>query len=251
MKIKPNKYIYILLQLSLFLALALPVEAQENPAPDIADKAMFDSAYVNVRYPEKETLARFYNDKDFLYDREPPAPVTLWDKLKFWIIKNIIGIIFAKSTAPLWKTAFYLVFAFVLIFIIARLLKTNIQSLFYKPEAGSLIEIETPRENIKKSDFDRLISEKIKQKQYRAAVRLLYLKTLKELANKNMIRWKIDKTNIDYFKELQDSQIKKHFEEATLLYEYVWYGNFLLDEELFQRAYKVFKNFNQKLVAGI
>ena len=56
------------------------------------------------------------------------------------------------------------------------------------------------------------------------AVRLYYLSVLKELSVKNHIRWKRDKTNGAYLRELAGSPLFGTVQEVTLIFERVWYG---------------------------
>ncbi|NJN27553.1 MAG: DUF4129 domain-containing protein [Cyclobacteriaceae bacterium] len=46
------------------------------------------------------------------------------------------------------------------------------------------------------------------------------------LANKDIIDWKVYKTNHDYAYEIQDEQYRMPFSQLSYLFEYVWYGDF-------------------------
>jgi hypothetical protein len=71
----------------------------------------------------------------------------------------------------------------------------------------------------------------------------LYLKSLKELNKKNLIHWSIQKTNSDYLNELRSGPLKKSFKDTTLIFEYIWYGDFHIDEPLLQKVKVSFDNF--------
>ena len=94
-------------------------------------------------------------------------------------------------------------------------------------------------------DFDRLIAEATAARAYRRAVRLLYLKTLKTLAADNLIDWQRDKTNHEYIAELRQPALRSSFAELTFLFEYIWYGDFPVDEGVFDRARSRFTQFGQ------
>ena len=63
----------------------------------------------------------------------------------------------------------------------------------------------------------------------------MYLKCLKVLANKKTIEWHFDKTNTDYLNEIKDSKLKVLFKRVSYIYDYVWYGEFPIDADGFNR----------------
>jgi hypothetical protein len=63
----------------------------------------------------------------------------------------------------------------------------------------------------------------------------MYLKTLKVLANKAIIEWHFEKTNSDYFNEIKDPQIKLRFKRVSHIYDYIWYGEFSIDEVTYNK----------------
>ena len=75
----------------------------------------------------------------------------------------------------------------------------------------------------------------IKENNYRLATRYLYLKSLKSLANKKAIEWHFDKTNSDYINEIKDVKVKVLFKRVSYIYDYVWYGEFQIDETSFNK----------------
>lgn len=95
-------------------------------------------------------------------------------------------------------------------------------------------------------DFDGLISQSYKLGNYRAAIRYLFLKTLKQLSDKNLIIFAIDKTNTNYLRELP---FDKHdsFSNLVLHYEYVWYGNFEVKQSQFSAIESKFSSFLKTL----
>jgi len=104
------------------------------------------------------------------------------------------------------------------------------------------------------SDFDALISQSHRSGNYRLAVRYQYLKVLHRLAAKNFIELAVDKTNYQYVREMVtrggaavNQQFQNDFAALTLSYEYVWYGEFNVDDTIYRRIETGFTNFNQKI----
>ncbi|WP_321538612.1 hypothetical protein [Flavobacterium piscinae] len=61
------------------------------------------------------------------------------------------------------------------------------------------------------------------------------------MSYKNMIEWDIEKTNSDYLYELKEPLFKSDFEYVSYLYNYIWYGEFELDEPTFEKAKSAFE----------
>jgi hypothetical protein len=94
------------------------------------------------------------------------------------------------------------------------------------------------------SDFDALIQNAEQVQNYRLAVRYHYLKSLYLLAQKNIVQLAVDKTNFNYVQEIRDEQKRNTFSSLTLNYEYVWYGEFDVDNVIYYKINSAFKNFN-------
>ena len=66
-------------------------------------------------------------------------------------------------------------------------------------------------ENIFEINFQQEIDKAVQAGNYRLAVRLLFLRLLKNLAEKNIIQYQQDRTNFDYLMQLGNSVITKVF----------------------------------------
>ncbi|MEN0049301.1 MAG: DUF4129 domain-containing protein, partial [Bacteroidota bacterium] len=99
-------------------------------------------------------------------------------------------------------------------------------------EVTSLEEIE---ENLTANDPTSLIEQAIQSGNYRLALRLYYLKIIRELSLTGAIEWKKDKTNGEYLRELKVNQLRSPFRSVTIAFERIWYGNRAIDQEEFMR----------------
>ena len=98
------------------------------------------------------------------------------------------------------------------------------------------------------SAYDQYINEAEQMANYNQAIRYWYLKSLKNLKDKALIHYTPEKTNQEYISELKDSIYLDQFRNLTRNYEYVWYGEFLLQKELYLKIKDSFVVFNEQLI---
>ena len=103
------------------------------------------------------------------------------------------------------------------------------------------IDLDNLEENLEKIDIDPLIKKAIEIKNYSLAIRLYFLAILKELSAAETIVWRKDKTNRIYIREMRPHRLHSDFQNATLIFEKVWYGNETLNENNFGEIQPVFQ----------
>lgn len=97
------------------------------------------------------------------------------------------------------------------------------------------------------NDPDVLLRNAIRSGNYRLAVRYLYLQVLNKLAERKIIEINSNKTNYEYVNEIRKHKFANDFASLTLQYEYVWYGEYAVDEKLFAQIQGSFVQFNKNL----
>ncbi|PZR26175.1 MAG: hypothetical protein DI535_15140 [Citrobacter freundii] len=104
-------------------------------------------------------------------------------------------------------------------------------------------------------NFDDIFSINYEQQIEKAAaagnfnfgVRLLYLRLLRTLAERNIIEYKQERTNFDYLLQVQPTKYYKDFFRLTRHYEYGWYGQFPMQREQFDQIRRQFADFDRTL----
>jgi len=134
-----------------------------------------------------------------------------------------------------------------IVFIILKLAGVDVRGLIKRKPVDAGIPFTETLENIHEIDFDLNIDQAIVQHNYRLAVRLLYLKALKQLSDAQLIHWQIDKTNAAYVNELTNPDQREAFAVLTRQFEFVWYGEFAINNQAFQNIRTLFSNFKQTL----
>lgn len=187
------------------------------------------SSPIDFRVPEKGKIRDFKEDSRFTYN-EPVRGISLWDRIKYWILDKIGNMLGTLSDSGIPGVAVIIVVALIICLIILRILGVDYRKVLGKKEIDTP-EIDIYTENVHEMNFDTLIANALKNKDYRLAVRFLYLRNLKLLSDKELIDWKANKTNYSYQHEITDFSLRSKFLGITLIFDYIWYGEFPIDEE--------------------
>ncbi|MEP6595186.1 MAG: hypothetical protein ABJA71_04530 [Ginsengibacter sp.] len=143
------------------------------------------------------------------------------------------------------RTLFWVLAIFFIVFILYRLFLT--ESIFKKTPRRLNVPAQPDEAVITPFAYERMINDAVINKDFRLAIRYLYLQTLQMLSLAGLIQFSPDKTNYEYVNELSGKIHQNEFASLTLNYEYVWYGNFNIDQGIFKRLQKDFKQYHQKL----
>ena len=92
---------------------------------------------------------------------------------------------------------------------------------------------------ISKTELELRLEEAMQRGDYRECVRIYFLFAMKELIQRRWIFWKKEKTNIHYIIEMQGRNGVREFEEIVGIYDLVWYGDYVIDEEAYRRMQPV------------
>lgn len=102
-------------------------------------------------------------------------------------------------------------------------------------ESASIFDLHPENaESFLVNDFQKMLEQALKIQDYQAACRCLYLDVLQSMMQKNLIVFRKDKTNMDYLKEISDTQAAKAFKALTVSFESVWYGGIHADQPKYE-----------------
>ncbi|WP_394776544.1 DUF4129 domain-containing protein [Flavobacterium sp.] len=189
-----------------------------------------------------------YTDSDFVYEQKAPEK-SFWQRFIEWlayIYRSIFRDQSAQSSVDFIQLFLRAIAILIIVFVIYLIAKAIInkegQWIFGKNSKKRNINYSDIEKNIHLLDFEKMIKESIQSGEKRIAVRYYYLWLLKVMAQNHYIEWDIEKTNSDYLYELQNPNHKEDFTYLSYLYNYIWYGEFEIDETSFIKAENRFKN---------
>ncbi|MGG7036985.1 MAG: DUF4129 domain-containing protein [Flavobacterium sp.] len=201
---------------------------------------------------ELPDLKNKYNTGEFKYEVVLKEK-SLWERFKEWladVFQKLFGLS-QQGTSNLNDIILKVLAVIIVVLAIYKIVKIILnkegQWVFGKSTTEKVIREEDIEKNLIHVDFDKLISDTLKENNHRLAIRYYYLWVLKSLSEKNIIDWHVDKTNTDYVYEIQPPGLKSDFQYLSYVYNYIWYGEFEMDEDHFLQAQKTFKNTIQSL----
>ncbi|PWN68173.1 DUF4129 domain-containing protein [Chryseobacterium phosphatilyticum] len=205
----------------------------------------------SIVYPKtfKDNVPSRYKGNEFDYSESKPRE-SFWAKLLRKIKSALRGIfgetVFTKSaklTTTLVRLFAIILIGFLLYFVIRYVLGKDGNFIFGKKNRKLDLNVEELHENIHEINFPESIVKFEHEKDYRSAVRYQFLFILKKLSDKKLINWNPEKTNKDYVAELKAAHLKNEFSDLSYIFEYVWYGEFNIEEQSYQKFKNQFQTF--------
>jgi hypothetical protein len=222
------------------------IEAEETSGFSRVFHAPSDTIVIQKKAFGNDKLQELKEDPSLDYTLLPTVGETLWDRILRWI-GQFLESFFKGAYETNWGRFFLYVGLIALIAVlIMTILRVDAFRMFYS-RVGTSSKINALEENIHEMDFEKLIQESINQQNFRKAIRLVFLYSLKLLADRQLILWELGKTNHDYVGELQRSELKTGLNELSYYFDYAWYGNFNVNRDTFEKVQQTFQDFRNKL----
>lgn len=201
-----------------------------------------DSSKISVRSFDVKRINAYKENKAFIYTDDLP-PESLWDRFWKWFWSLFDTVLKNKYAGSLITYAVIAVLVGLTIFLIIRFAGVDLKMITGRSKPVPIPYSES-LDNIHEINFNDQIQQAIGNANYRLAVRLCYLSTLKKLSDQSLISWQPEKTNQHYISEIEDLNVKKQFSLLTTQFEYIWYGEFYIDKENFGEIKTSFDQFN-------
>lgn len=139
------------------------------------------------------------------------------------------------------KILFWAAAIFAVLFILYQLFGGQ-QNLFYRNKKLKINETE-PEEGISEASHLVLSQQAAARGDYRVAVRHQYSYVLELMGEKKLLLLQPQKTNDHYLKEVRQLPLSSDFAKLTLQFEYIWYGEFQLNEQQYKTISEGYRKF--------
>lgn len=102
-------------------------------------------------------------------------------------------------------------------------------------------------EDLFTTNWEEQLEKAIRENNLRLAVRFGYMRLLQLLQEKQLIQYRSDKTNYDYYHELGETEIKTPFRQLSRQYEFAWYGDYAVAPQVFEAYINTFNQLKSRL----
>ena len=224
--------------------------ARESAAVELNEDSLYmpvkNSVSLNtyvLREVSKLTVDKYLAERDYEYANDPEY----WKKDK---IRNDPGSFsfskFFRNKAVQW-IIFLAVIAVILygIFLLAR--ENNFKWLNRRSKQVQWGEPESAVE--RSMDYNDAIRKYQSEGNYRMAIRYMYLRLIHSASEKNIIQIRDSSTNVEIGRAFVPHPLGSEFRYLATAYEYIYFGDFSLNQEIFDILKERFNVFQQKLSA--
>jgi hypothetical protein len=196
----------------------------------------------------EESLAEHRQDSAFDYSEEAQTD-NWWTKFKRYLSlqwQRLLNWLFGEYQ-PTSLLAFFLE---LLPYLLLAVLGGFILYLFSKlnPAASLLgsskkadVFLHEEEEIIRFRNIKDLISKALAEGNYRLAIRYHFLYVLQQLSDKGIVKYNAAKTDEDYLAEISAEDLKRAFGKISRIYDFIWYGDFSADAEVYQKVQQDFR----------
>ncbi len=221
-----------------------------------AQRASQDSLWVRIdsshvaKKAFSESLAEKYPGDEFDYTSVEGETQNIIARAISWFfnkLSELFGFELSPGIYQIVELIVYMALGILVLYLVTKFLLGSTANSFFTRKSAVLSPLSIEEEHIENIDLDHFIKEALAQKDYRLAIRFMYLRTLKQLSWKQIIEWHYDKTNTDYYREIVHKGVKDNFKQVSYLYDYIWYGEFPLDELGFNTAKKDFDRLTKSI----
>ena len=244
-----NKFLFLF-----WLLVSVPVWSQDSSAVAKTQTVKYtekdiavDDSTLLLKPKFEPGFKQKYKSSEFQYEVKI-SEKGIWDRFIEWLahwFKKIFGLssmdVSSKYVGYTLKTIAALIVIYVIYLIVKIILNKEGQWVFGKSTTRKIYTDEEIEKNLIHVDFEKLIQETLTKGDNRLVIRYYYLWVLKRLAEKNIIDWHAEKTNSDYLYEIQSTDLRTDFQYLSYLYNYIWYGEFEMNEETFSNSKNSFE----------
>ncbi len=213
---------------------------------DVIYHALPDSSEVTQRAFSEQRVNELKTDPLLAYKRPASVGETLLERIWRWI-NYWFSELFSRAFEANWgRMIMYVIALGVVVILILTLMKVDAFRMLYAGTSNT-VKYAVLDENIHEMNFDHLIRDAAAEKDFKKAIRLVFLYSLKLLSDKDHIHWESGKTNHDYVAELRPTDLRQSLNELSFYFDYAWYGNFSVNEQTYARVQEAFAGLKTKL----
>lgn len=211
-----------------------------------------DSTQAAARPIPEDGLDHFRYDPNYQYDRVETGGPSLMELFWRWLDDAVFRPVRENTSSTFWSWFWLMAGILVIAFVISKALSSDSGWFFRRKDEP--VEIQSldllDAEDIVAIDLDAMLHAALQENRYRDAARFQYLRALQTLTEQGLIDWDKHKTNREYLTEVRRAdrpKLNTSFADITRLFEWIWYGEFPVDEQRFALVRARFDAFTDAL----
>jgi hypothetical protein len=208
------------------------------------------SVYAERRHHIPAEWQQLTQDKAFSYknDIEAVQPVKQYEPGAF---QKIIAAIFNFFGSGAGNILLWIIVICAVLYILYKLFLSSDSFLFSRSKKipGEPDKAPEDEEDLATTNWEILFHQAAGNNDMRLAIRYSYKWLLQLLQRNELIQYRNDKTNYEYYTELNDTDYKQPFKQLSRQYEYAWYGQYALPPTAYNDYLMLFNNVRKKLGA--
>ena len=177
-------------------------------------------------------------NKDYSYRHEIEIAEVSFDTKNGNLLSNFFDFVVRFFASPNGKILVLIVILLIISYAVVRIILNERRRIKNKKPEKKEEEKDVEQilpEDLLESNWASLLQNASMNKDSRLVVRYSYMYLLQLLQQKQLINYRLSKTNYDYFFEIREPELKQYFKLLSRQYEWVWYGNYeLIPEKLEQ-----------------
>jgi hypothetical protein len=195
----------------------------------------FDTTEVKTIRPSASTEQKLFADSKLKYNHKVATQKGLFQRFLEWLTEKLFDNVGYDNISVTRDIIIWSIIIISAIIVIWLLMKSDMVSLIRPKAKTAAFNFSDVTEDLDTINFNHRIAEAYEKADYRLAIRWHYLKVLYLLDKKQLISFSPYKTNIDYKNELKDKKLQEKFMRLSRTYEYVWYGQFAMNINLYNK----------------
>ncbi|HXS37915.1 MAG TPA: hypothetical protein VN721_14520, partial [Flavipsychrobacter sp.] len=166
------------------------------------------------------------NDSSFNYKNDKEGEINVRKRNSNLFTTIVIGILTFFGSS-LGKTIVWLFFFFIFGYVLFKIFSGE-GGIFQRRNKDLGEEGDLPpadEENLLQINWETRLQQAANDNDTRLAIRYGYMWLLQILQYGELIQYRSDKTNYDYYNELRETAYNQDFKQLLRVYEYAWYGH--------------------------
>ncbi|MBL7919963.1 MAG: hypothetical protein JNJ40_06590 [Bacteroidia bacterium] len=206
-----------------------------------------DSSKIVLLQPSQKKEVELFSDPKLKYKQTVSAQKGMLERFFTWLAEKLFGNAGFESVITAQRIVIWTVCIAAVVIIIWLLSRSDVVSLIRPKPKATTFNFMDVLEDLDKINFEEKIKLALSDNDFRLATRWHYLKILFLMDRAKLITFASYKTNIDYRYELKSKNHQHAFIRLSYIYEYVWYGKFIIGISDYKEREIEFNDFEKEL----